>query len=140
MISAAELALARADAEREMPDRIRIKRRTGSALNPTTLIETPAYTTLHDNQPAIILRSRVDSDARQGGEPLSMTVFHVYVPADVTGVEDGDLVEVISSEDVDQPTLAVESTNAGSVTVARLLTCTELGAGLNDGDYPEETS
>lgn len=140
MMGAAELADARADAEREMSDRIRIKRQSGSTIDDTTLIETPAYTTLYDDQPAFITTVRIETDAQQAGATYSMTTYIVHVPTTVDAVQDGDIVEVISSGDSLLPTMAVESTNAGTATITRALTCVARGDGLNKGDYPEETS
>ena len=137
MLDAAELALGRADAAREMPDRVDVRRLTGSTLDPTTLVETPTYATVHSDVPAIIVRTVDDAEREAGGETLATTTFAVHVPADVDDLREGDELVVTASGDTRRPVLYVENVAAGTLTFARRLTCRELGVGLADGDYPE---
>lgn len=123
-----------------MPDRLTVLRRSGSALDDTTLIETPAFTTVASDVPCIVAMSRDEGDREQGGQPLSATTFRVHVPASYTDWKDGDALEVTTSGDPLTLLLYVENVNSGTTTVTRTLICRTFGSGLNDGDWPEAAS
>ena len=132
MISAAELDDLRADAEREMPDRISVFRLDRDDLNPVSLVATPVYTTLATDLPAFVNRASTGPgrSMQQGERPLEMDTFAVHTRVSYIDFQAGDIIVATTSYDPMPFQLKVLAFAAGSTTGARRITCERIGEGI----------
>lgn len=132
MISTAELADLRADAVREMPDMVRLLRRTEDVLRPDTLVVEPVYVVVADEVPAFITRTDRPVQVEQSGRPMEHDRYLVVLDPAVTDVRNGDVIEVQQSGDAATPHLIVMSITAGSATAGRRVYADRFGDGQTE--------
>jgi hypothetical protein len=131
MIDLQSLRDARADAAREMPDRVTISRHSGFTLDPVTLVQTPVTVDLHTDVAAQVVRLS-ERSVQQAEQGTSLLRLAVHVPHGVSG-DTGDTVTVLSSTDSDAVgrTFSVVDVSVGTFGVSRRLMVEQQTDGLN---------
>ena len=124
------LADMRSDVLREMPDRVSIRRQSGFAIDPVTLIQQPATVDVAVGVKASVVR-RQSRMVQQGEGGYDIETYAVHIPHDVEGVQTGDLltVDVCTDPDAVGRVLAVKSVTFGTFGASRRLECEEQEAG-----------
>lgn len=130
MITAAELDDLRADAVREMPDRLSVLRFVRDDVDEDTLVAVRVYQELYAAVPAFVTRNvRSSQWTEQAGAPLERDNYTVVLDPAVVDIANGDLLTVASSGDPATPTLIVMSVTAGSATAGRRVFADRFGDG-----------
>lgn len=131
---AAELPFLRAQAESMMVDTVTIERPDGTTLDPDSLEEVPAFTTV------ISIRARVQRpgslsprESTAGGFEFGVNTVLVQLPLSATGVLKGDRVTVTSLGSASDPDLlGLVSTVRANLTkthpTKRTLVCEEVSS------------
>ena len=125
MLSADELADARADLEGELPDTVDIVYIDGTTYNPVTFVEEPNVVTRASGVVASVIPDPDrTSTPNEAGEPILLRTYSVTVPHD-TQVEVEDVVSVTASGDAGMVglTLTVRDVRDNSLAISRRLRC-----------------
>ena len=125
-----ELDLMRSDVLREMPDRVSIRRLSGFAIDPVTLIQQPATVDVAVNLKASVVR-RQSRMVQQGEGGYDIETYAVHSPHGTEGVQTGDVltVDVCTDPDAVGRLLAVKSVTFGTFGASRRLECEEAEPG-----------
>jgi hypothetical protein len=110
----------RSDVLRELPDRVSIRRLSGFAIDPVTLVQQPATEDVALNVKASVVR-RQSRLVQQGEGGYDVETYAIHIPHDTDGVQTGDLVtvDVCTDPDAVGRLLAVKSVTFGTFGASR---------------------
>jgi hypothetical protein len=103
MLTVGELAGMRETSQQAMPDVVRVTRPSaGSTFDPVTMIESPgAPSTIYEGVGRVRMPTPIEMERIFGDTEVTVLRLIVKVPADVSGVNRDDRVQVVSGTDVD---------------------------------------